>query len=178
MSRIGKSPIKLHPDTKIDLDNNYLSIEGPKGKLQYILPEDIEIEKHGSQLTIKAKNESKRAKALHGLSRTIINNMIIGVSKGFCKTLDIQGVGYRAQIDNKRLVLNIGYSHPVYIEATKDITIEVENNTRINIKGISKEAVGQAAAQIRSTRPPEPYKGKGVRYSNEIIRKKIGKAGK
>lgn len=179
MSRIGKNPIKLNSNIKIYIENQNITVQGPKGELKYTLPKEITIKEHNEQLIINTVNNSKKAKELHGLSRTIINNMVIGVSKGFCKILKIQGVGYRAQIDNqKNLILNVGYSHPINIPTPSNINIEVENNTQIKIKGINKEMIGQLAAQIRDIRPPEPYKGKGIRYENENVRKKVGKAGK
>jgi len=179
MSRIGKSPIKLNSEIIVKLNNQNITIKGPKGTLKYSLPYLIDLEQNKEFLIVKTKNDTKKAKELHGLSRTIINNMVIGVSKGFCKELEIQGVGYRAQISkNNNLILNVGYSHPVNIKTPEGIKIEVNNNTQLKIQGINKEIVGQLAAQIRSIRPPEPYKGKGIRYHNEIIRKKVGKAGK
>lgn len=179
MSRIGKSPIILSKNIDIKLKNNLLTIKGPKGELKYTISNSIGIEQKNKTLVIYKKDKSKIAKKLYGLSRTIINNMVIGVSEGFCKVLEIHGVGYRAQIDNqKKLILNVGYSHPISIQAPPKIAINVENNTTIKIQGINKETIGQLAAQIRSLRPPEPYKGKGIRYQNEIIRKKVGKAGK
>lgn len=179
MSRIGKHPITLNCEIKIQLKNNHITIKGPKGQLEHRIHHYIEVEQKGQELIIKATNNSKRAKELHGLSRTIINNMVTGVSKGFSKTLEVQGVGYRAQFNNEdHLIIHVGYSHPVKIRAPKDITIKVENNNRIIVQGINKMTVGQIAAQIRSIRPPEPYKGKGIRYHNEFIKKKVGKAGK
>jgi len=179
MSRIGKSPIPITSEITVKLNNQKITIQGPKGKLEHSLPNLIDIEQNKEFLIVKTKNNSKTAKELHGLSRTIINNMVIGVSKGFCKELKIQGVGYRAQIDkNNNLILNVGYSHPVNIKTPLGIKIEVSNNTNLKIQGIDKEIVGQITAQIRSIRPPEPYKGKGIRYHNEIVRKKVGKAGK
>lgn len=179
MSRIGKNPILYDPQIKIKLENNDINIEGPKGKLTHSIPQLIKIKQEKQKLIIYTESNSKTAKKLHGLSRTIINNMVIGVSKGFYKKLKIQGVGYRAQIDKDlHLVLNVGYSHPIKITAPKGINIQVDNNTEIKIQGINKETVGQVAAQIRSIKPPEPYKGKGIRYENEIIKNKAGKAGK
>lgn len=179
MSRIGKRPININKEIKVILNNKNLLIQGPKGHLEYLLPDLINIEQHTNFLIVKINNNSKKAKELHGLSRTLINNMVTGVSQGFCKNLEIQGVGYRAQVDNQNnLILNIGYSHPINIKIPENITIEVNNNTQLKIQGINKELVGQIAAQIRSIRKPEPYKGKGIRYSNEIVRKKVGKAGK
>lgn len=179
MSRIGKRPIALHPKINVEIDNKTVIVEGPKGKLQYKLPHQVTLEKKGYMLVFCIENNDKESRALHGLSRTIISNMITGVLEGFCKTLKIQGVGYRAQVDSSQnLILNIGYSHAIRMTAPSGVNIEVSNNTEINIRGISKESVGQFAAQIRSKRPPEPYKGKGIRYNNEIIKKKAGKAGK
>ncbi len=179
MSRIGKSPIAITSEIIVKLNNQNISIKGPKGKLEHSLHNLIDIEHNQEFLIVKTKNNSKTAKELHGLSRTIINNMVIGVSKGFHKELEIQGVGYRAQIDkNNNLILNVGYSHPIKMQTPKGIKIEVNNNTKLKIQGINKEVVGQLAAQIRSIRPPEPYKGKGIRYNNEVVRRKVGKAGK
>lgn len=180
MSRIGKLAITL--DSKINVtinNNNKVNIEGPKGKLEYQIPAQIQLERKDNKLLLYAKNNNKESRELHGLSRTMISNMVTGVSKGFCKILSIQGVGYRAHVDNNQvLTLNIGYSHPIHMTAPPGIKIEVQNNTEIRITGISKENVGQFAAQVRSKRPPEPYKGKGIKYHNEHIRKKVGKAGK
>lgn len=179
MSRIGKHPITLNPKIDVQLKHNHIIIKGPKGKLEHQIHDYIKVEQKGKELIIKTINNSKMAKELHGLSRTIINNMIIGVYKGFSKTLEIQGVGYRAQLNNKNdLIIHVGYSHPISIIAPKNINLEVKNNNRIIVQGIDKTTVGQIAAQIRSIRPPEPYKGKGIRYHNEIIKKKVGKAGK
>lgn len=179
MSRIGKSPISINPKIDIIIKDKHIKIKGPKGELEHILAPQVNIKKNTSDLTVYVINEDKTSKQLHGLHRTLINNMVIGVSQGFCKTLVIQGVGYRAQLDkNKNLILNVGYSHPVNINPPTGINIEVENNTIIKIYGIDKAVVGQIAAKIRSIRPPEPYKGKGIKYQNEIIRKKVGKAGK
>lgn len=179
MSRIGKRPITLNPKIDVQLRHNHIIIKGPKGKLEHQIHDYIKVEQKGEELIIKTINNSKMAKELHGLSRTIINNMITGVSKGFSKILEIQGVGYRAQLNNKNnLIIYVGYSHPINIIAPKNINLEVENNNKIIVQGTDKATVGQIAAQIRSIRPPEPYKGKGIRYSNEIIKKKVGKAGK
>lgn len=180
MSRIGKRPIVLDSQINVTIGgNSVVGIEGPKGKMEYRIPDQLTIEKNNNTLTLHTKKNSKESRELHGLSRTIVNNMAIGVSKGFCKILRIQGVGYRAQAESsKDLILSIGYSHPIYMTAPAGIKIEVQNSTEIRIQGISKESVGQFAAQIRSKRPPEPYKGKGIRYHNEYVRKKVGKAGK
>nr|YP_009019601.1 50S ribosomal protein L6 [Gracilaria salicornia]AHH24569.1 50S ribosomal protein L6 [Gracilaria salicornia]UAD87659.1 ribosomal protein L6 [Gracilaria salicornia] len=180
MSRIGKKIINLPQNTDIQIIDNNVYIIGPKGKLSYQLPKVITIKynKENQTLNLYKVHENKEAQKLYGLSRTLIHNMIIGVSKGFEKKLHIQGVGYRSQIQGRNLILNVGYSHPVVIEPPEDILISVENNTHITIKGIKKEKVGEIAAQIRRIRPPEPYKGKGIRYLNEKIHLKVGKAGK
>nr|YP_010726582.1 ribosomal protein L6 [Hypnea edeniana]WCH54782.1 ribosomal protein L6 [Hypnea edeniana]WDY85057.1 ribosomal protein L6 [Hypnea edeniana] len=178
MSRIGKKSIILPPGIQSQIKESKITITGPKGELSYHLSEMINIQYNNNKLQLSLIKTDKESKALYGLSRTIINNMVIGVSKGFEKKLEIRGVGYRCQMNENNLILNIGYSHPVIIKPPKDISIQVEDNVHIIISGINKEKVGQVAAKIRSTRPPEPYKQKGIRYSGEIIRKKVGKAGK
>lgn len=179
MSRIGKSPILLNSNISVEITNRNIGIKGPRGKLDYLLPNEIRVEYKEQQINVYPKTQTKTGKKLHGLARTIINNMVIGVSKGFYKILEIQGVGYRAQMNNqKNLTLNVGYSHPVNIIVPPEVKITVENNTQIKIEGVNKEIVGQIAAEIRSIRPPEPYKCKGIKYQNENIRKKVGKAGK
>lgn len=182
MSRIGKRSITLSEKINTEINNNFITIKGPKGELSQVIPDLINVtlseESNQRILIVTTKKTTKKAQQLHGLSRTLINNMVIGVSEGFSKNLEIQGVGYRAQIDGKKLILNVGYSHPVIIDPPTKIAIKVENNTNIIISGINKEMVGQVAAKIRAIRPPEPYKGKGIRYKNEIVKKKIGKAGK
>jgi large subunit ribosomal protein L6 len=179
MSRIGKSPIKLKNNIEIIIKNQQINIKGPKGQLNHIIPQNITVQHKDQTLLIETLKDNKITKKLHGLSRTIINNMVIGVSEGFDKILEIHGVGYRAQIEKEKyLTLNVGYSHPVQIVAPEGIKIKVENNTTITVQGINKSIVGQISSQIRAIRPPEPYKGKGIRYKNEIIKKKVGKAGK
>nr|YP_010902728.1 ribosomal protein L6 [Hypnea nidulans]WCH54583.1 ribosomal protein L6 [Hypnea nidulans] len=178
MSRIGKKSIILPPGIQSEITESTVTIVGPKGKLSYNLSKMINIENNNNKLQLSPIKINKESKALHGLSRTLINNMVIGVSKGFKKKLEIRGVGYRCQMNKNDLILNIGYSHPVIIQPPKGISIKVEDNINIIVEGIDKEKVGQVAAKIRSTRPPEPYKEKGIRYSGEIIRKKVGKAGK
>lgn len=179
MSRIGKIPIILKSKISVNLDNKNIIINGPKGQLEYSIPSKIKVTKEDQTLHVQTTDNSKKARELHGLSRTIINNMVIGVSIGFNKILEIQGVGYRGQVDTqKNLILNVGYSHPVCIKPPTSINIKVENNNKIIIEGINKAEVGQIASQIRSVRPPEPYKGKGIRYKDENIKKKVGKAGK
>nr|YP_009397287.1 ribosomal protein L6 [Thuretia quercifolia]ARW66473.1 ribosomal protein L6 [Thuretia quercifolia] len=178
MSRIGKKEIIIPENIRTYIDNSIILIDGPKGKLSYIISNLIKIEKINNKLKLTKIENTKKAQAIYGLSRSIINNMIIGVSQGFEKKLLIQGVGYRCQMEGKILILNVGYSHTVRIEPPEHINIEVENNTNISVIGIDKEKVGQIAAKIRSIRPPEPYKGKGIKYLEEKIKRKIGKAGK
>nr|UAD87253.1 ribosomal protein L6 [Gracilaria pacifica] len=180
MSRIGKKTINLPQNTNIEIVESTVNIKGPKGHLSYQLPKVIQIKYdiENQTLNLYKTKENKEAQKLYGLSRTIINNMILGVSEGFEKKLQIQGIGYRSQLQGKNLILNVGYSHQVTVEPPKNIVIEVENNTNITIKGIQKDKVGEIAAQIRRIRPPEPYKGKGIRYLNEKINLKVGKAGK
>lgn len=178
MSRIGKKTIILPKKVQADIKGSLISIEGPKGQLSYQLSKWIKIKQESNKIELCIDNINKESKSLYGLSRTIINNMVIGVSKGFVKRLEIHGVGYRAQIEDENLILNVGYSHPVKITSQKGISIEIENNTQIIISGINKEIVGQIAARIREVRPPEPYKGKGIRYFGEKVKRKVGKAGK
>nr|YP_010850481.1 ribosomal protein L6 [Lophurella caespitosa]WGH13191.1 ribosomal protein L6 [Lophurella caespitosa] len=178
MSRIGKKEIIIPDNIQVTLNNCQILVKGVKGELSYNISELIEIEATRSKIKLTKKNYTQKAQAIHGLSRSIINNMIIGVSKGFEKKLIIQGVGYRSQMEGKNLILNMGYSHPVKIKPPQDINIKIENNTSIFISGINKETVGQIAATIRSVRPPEPYKSKGIRYENEVVKRKVGKAGK
>nr|YP_009397899.1 ribosomal protein L6 [Sonderella linearis]ARW67085.1 ribosomal protein L6 [Sonderella linearis] len=178
MSRIGKKEIIITENIKIKIDESKIFVSGKKGQLSYTLSNLIKITKTNNIIKLNRKNNTKKAREMHGMSRSIIQNMIIGVSKGFEKKLIIHGIGYRSHIKGKILILNVGYSHPINIEPPEHITIKVENNTNILISGISKEVVGQIAAKIRSIRPPEPYKGKGIRYNNEKVRRKVGKAGK
>nr|YP_009332661.1 50S ribosomal protein L6 [Membranoptera weeksiae]AHZ94675.1 50S ribosomal protein L6 [Membranoptera weeksiae] len=178
MSRIGKKLITIPNNVKANINNSIILINGPKGELSYNISKLIKVEKIEDKLKLTKNDNDKKAQAIHGLSRSIINNMVIGVSKGFEKKLVINGVGYRSQMEGKNLILHVGYSHPVNIKPPEEIQIKVENSTNISITGIDKEIVGQIAAKIRSIRPPEPYKGKGIKYINENIKRKIGKAGK
>lgn len=178
MSRIGKKIITLPSTIDATIKDSIVSVKGPKGKLSHTLPSLITIEHKTNKLQLLRVNDSKESQILYGLSRTIINNMVIGVSQGFSKKLEIKGVGYRSQMDGNNLILNVGYSHPIIIQSPKGIEIKVENNINITISGINKEIVGQTAAKIRQIRPPEPYKGKGIRYLGETIKRKVGKAGK
>jgi large subunit ribosomal protein L6 len=178
MSRIGKRPISLPKTVSVSLDGQHVSVKGPKGQLALTLSEHVTIEQDGDTLLVKRVDESRVARARHGLSRTLVANMIEGVSNGFQKKLEIQGVGYRAQVKGKTLVLNVGYSQPVEVEPPDGIDLAVEANTNVIVSGIDKEIVGNIAAKIRDVRPPEPYKGKGIRYAGEYILRKAGKSGK
>lgn len=178
MSRIGKKEIIVPKNIKTNIKNSKISISGKKGELTYSISDLIKVEQINNKIKLIKQDNTKKAQAIYGLSRSIINNMVIGVSQGFTKQLIIQGVGYRAQMEGENLILNVGYSHPVKIQAQNNIKIRVENSTNIIISGINKEIVGQIAAKIRSVRPPEPYKGKGIKYIDETIKRKIGKAGK
>lgn len=178
MSRIGKRPIPIPQKVTIAIDGQHVAVKGPKGELSRVLPSEVEVIQEEGSLLVNRRNESRVARQRHGLSRTLVANMVEGVSQGFQKRLEIQGVGYRAQVQGKNLVLNVGYSHQVHIEPPEGIQLAVENNTNVIVTGIDKEAVGNIAAQIRAVRPPEPYKGKGIRYAGEMVRRKAGKAGK
>lgn len=178
MSRIGKAPIQVPDKVEVNIDGKTVTVKGPLGTLTRTFRPEVGFEKDGSTLIVTRRDESREARSLHGLSRTLLNNMVQGVSQGFSRRLDIIGVGYRAQVQGNKLVLALGYSHPVEIEAPAGISFNVEANTKLEVKGPDKELVGQIAALIRSKRPPEPYKGKGVKYTEERIRRKAGKAGK
>ena len=178
MSRIGKMPIAVPAGVTVDIaENNKVTVKGPKGELSRALAPEMEIKMDGDVITVTRPNDLKRNRALHGLTRTLLNNMIIGVTEGYKKTLEVNGVGYRASKQGKKLVLNLGYSHPVEMEDPEGLETTVEDN-KIVVSGIDKEKVGQYAAEIRSTRAPEPYKGKGIKYVDETIRRKVGKTGK
>ncbi len=178
MSRIGKMPVVIPAGVSVELkDGNTLSVKGPKGTLERTLPQEMTIEVKEGEIIVSRPNDLKRIKALHGLTRSLIQNMVTGVHTGYQKVLEINGVGYRAQKQGKKLVLSLGYSHPVEMDDPEGIESAVEGN-KITISGINKEKVGQYAANIRMKRPPEPYKGKGIKYVDEIIRRKVGKTGK
>ncbi len=178
MSRIGKMPITIPAGVTVDVkEGNQVTVKGPKGTLTRTFSPELGIEQNDGVITITRPNDLKRNKALHGLTRSLLNNMVVGVSTGFEKTLEINGVGYRANKQGKTLVLNLGYSHPVEMVDPEGVESAVDGN-KVIVRGISKEAVGQYAANIRGKRPPEPYKGKGIKYSDEVIRRKVGKAGK
>jgi large subunit ribosomal protein L6 len=178
MSRIGRLPITVPTTVDVTIDGRQLTVKGPKGTLSRQLHPDMTVSKEDGTIVVTRPTEQKTHKQLHGLTRTLVNNMVVGVTDGYRKGLEITGVGYRATLNGKKLTLNLGYSHPVEIDPPEGISFEVENPTRLAVIGIDKELVGQIAAQVRSTRKPEPYKGKGVRYAGEVIRRKAGKAGK
>ena len=179
MSRIGRMPIAVPAGVTVDIaENNKVTVKGPKGTLERVLPAEMEIKLAGSEVTVTRPNDLKKMKSLHGLTRTLINNMVIGVSEGYEKKLEINGVGYRAQKQGKKLVLSLGYSHPVEMEDPEGLETVVDGTNIIVVKGIDKEKVGQYAAEIRAKRSPEPYKGKGIKYADEVIRRKVGKTGK
>ena len=178
MSRIGKMPIAIPAGVTVDIaENNKVTVKGPKGTLERVLPAEMEIKLEDGQVEVTRPNDLKKMKSLHGLTRTLINNMIIGVTNGYEKTLEVNGVGYRAAKSGKKLTLNLGYSHPVEMEDPEGLEAVVDGN-KIIVKGIDKEKVGQYAAEIRDKRRPEPYKGKGIKYADEHIRRKVGKTGK
>jgi large subunit ribosomal protein L6 len=179
MSRIGKAPIPVPSGVDVAVDGRRISVKGPKGTLEREIPGDITVEHDGDTLTVARPDDENRTRAMHGLTRSLVNNMVIGVTEGFTKTLEIHGVGYRAEAKGPNaLRLNLGFSHPVDVSAPQGITFEVPQQTQIIVSGIDKEVVGQVAADIRSIRKPEPYKGKGVRYAGERVLRKAGKAGK
>jgi len=179
MSRIGKLPVAVPSGVNVTLNEGEVHVKGPKGELsQHILAQVVEVKLEDGKVLIERKGDAKPHRSAHGLTRTLIANMVEGVSKGFRKSLEIQGVGYRAAKAGEKLNLTLGYSHPVVFEAPSGITLSVEGTNKIHVDGIDKQQVGQIAAKIRGLRPPEPYKGKGIRYEGETIRKKLGKAGK
>ncbi|MCI9022216.1 MAG: 50S ribosomal protein L6 [Eubacterium sp.] len=178
MSRIGKMPIAIPAGVTVEIaENNNITVKGPKGELNRVLPSEMEIKQEDGHVLVTRPNDLKKMKSLHGLTRTLVNNMVIGVTEGYTKVLEVNGVGYRAAKSGNKLTLNLGYSHPVIMEDPDGIESAVEGN-KITIKGIDKEKVGQYAAEIRDKRRPEPYKGKGIKYADEVIRRKVGKTGK
>ena len=178
MSRIGKRPITIPAKVQVTIDGSHIAVKGLKGELSRSLPAAVNVQQDGETLLVNRQDESRTSRQLHGLSRTLVANMVEGVSQGFQRRLEIQGVGYRAQVQGRNLTLNVGYSHPVQIEPPEGVELVVENNTNVIVSGFNKELVGNTAAKIRSVRPPEPYKGKGIRYAGEVVRRKAGKAGK
>ncbi len=179
MSRIGRTPIAIPAGITVEVaENNKVTVKGPKGTLERVLPAEMEIKVEDGHVTVSRPNDLKKMKSLHGLTRTLINNMVIGVSQGYQKVLEVNGVGYRAQKQGKTLVLSLGYSHPVEMVDPEGLEAVCEGQNKIIVKGIDKEKVGQYAAEIRAKRGPEPYKGKGIKYADEVIRRKVGKAGK
>lgn len=178
MSRIGLKPIEIPEGVEVKLDGNKVSVKGPKGELSKEIHQDIVVKMEGNVITLERSSDLKEHRSLHGTSRTMIANMVEGVTKGFEKSLEINGVGYRAQKQGNKLVVNAGYSHPVEIDPIEGIEIDVPKNTELTVKGIDKELVGAVAANIRAIRPPEPYKGKGIRYVGEYVRRKEGKTAK
>ena len=179
MSRIGRLPIAVPAGVTVDIaENNKVTVKGPKGTLERVLPSEMIISKDGDVVTVSRPNDLKRMRSLHGLTRTLINNMVVGVTDGYQKVLEINGVGYRAAKQGNKLVLSLGYSHPVEMVDPEGVEVVVEDQNKIIVKGIDKEKVGQYAAEIREKRAPEPYKGKGIKYADEVIRRKVGKTGK
>ena len=178
MSRIGRMPIAVPSGVDVSIDGRNVTVKGPKGSLSRELHPEIAVARDGDSIVVTRPSEAKTHKQLHGLTRTLVNHMVVGVTDGYRKPLEITGVGYRAALVGRKLQLNLGYSHPIEIDPPAGITFEVENPTKLAVLGIDKELVGEIAARVRSTRKPEPYKGKGVRYAGEQIRRKAGKAGK
>ncbi|MDX2229277.1 MAG: 50S ribosomal protein L6 [Leptolyngbyaceae cyanobacterium bins.349] len=178
MSRIGKRPISIPNKVTVTVDGQAVTVKGPKGELSRVLPAEVEVVQEGETVLVNRRDDSRVARQRHGLSRTLVANMVEGVSQGFQRRLEITGVGYRAQVQGTNLTLNMGYSHPVQIEPPPGIQFAVENNTNVIVTGIDKEIVGNTAARIRAVRAPEPYKGKGIRYAGEVIKRKAGKSGK
>jgi large subunit ribosomal protein L6 len=177
MSRIGKIPVKLPKGVKVSFANDTMTVEGPKGKLTQKYHPVITFENKGEEIIVSRSSEEKQVKAFHGLYRNLLNNMVKGVSEGFSKTLVITGVGYRAEVQGKMLVMNLGFSNDIFVGIPAGISIAAEGGTKVVVSGIDKQRVGELAAQIRKLRPPEPYKGKGIRYEDEHIRRKVGKSG-
>ena len=178
MSRIGRMPIAIPAGVTVEVaENNKVTVKGPKGTLERVLPSEMEIKVEGAEIVVSRPNDLKKMKSLHGLTRTLINNMVVGVTAGYEKKLEVNGVGYKVSKAGKKLTLSLGFSHPVEMEDPEGIETTVDNNI-IVVKGIDKEKVGQVAAEIRDKRRPEPYKGKGIKYADEVIRRKVGKTGK
>ena len=179
MSRIGRLPVAIPAGVTVEIaENNKITVKGPKGTLERELPIEMEVKVEGDTVVVTRPNDLKKMKSLHGLTRTLVNNMVVGVTEGYQKVLEVNGVGYRAAKSGNKLTLNLGYSHPVEMTDPEGVETVVEGQNKIVVKGINKEKVGQFAAEIRDKRRPEPYKGKGIKYSDEVIRRKVGKTGK
>lgn len=178
MSRIGRKPINIPAGVTVTIDNGVITVKGPKGELSLAYNQNMTVEQKGDVIEVTRPDDKKENRSLHGLTRTLINNMVVGVTEGYKKELHVNGVGYRVQKQGNKCVMNLGYSHQVIVEDTEDIKIEVPDPNKIIIVGIDKQKVGQFAAEVREKRPPEPYKGKGIKYADEVIRRKEGKAGK
>ena len=179
MSRIGRMPIAIPAGVTVEVaENNKVTVKGPKGTLERVLPEEMTIKLEDGHVVVTRPNDLKKMKSLHGLTRTLINNMVVGVTEGYQKVLEVNGVGYRASKSGNKLTLNLGYSHPVEMIDPEGVETVLEGQNKITVKGIDKEKVGQYAAEIRDKRRPEPYKGKGIKYADEVIRRKVGKTGK
>ncbi|WP_031470360.1 50S ribosomal protein L6 [Sciscionella sediminilitoris] len=178
MSRIGKLPITIPSGVEVKIDGQEVSVKGPKGSLAHTVANPITVEQSDGTLTVSRPDDERDSRALHGLSRTLVNNLVIGVTEGYTKRMEIHGVGYRVQLKGQDLEFSLGYSHPVVVKAPEGITFNVENPTRFSVSGIDKQAVGQIASNIRRLRKPDPYKGKGVRFEGERVRRKVGKTGK
>jgi large subunit ribosomal protein L6 len=178
MSRIGKRPITIPAKVQVTINGTKVAVKGPKGELSRDLPVNVIVSQEGEILHVTRRDETRTSRQLHGLSRTLVANMVEGVSQGFQRRLEIQGVGYRAQVQGRNLVLNMGYSHQVQIVPPEGVQFAVEGTTNVIVSGYDKEIVGNTAAKIRAVRPPEPYKGKGIRYAGEVVRRKAGKTGK
>ena len=179
MSRVGRLPIEVPAGVDIKIDGSYLKVKGPKGEMEFTFSPDMTIKNEEGTIVVERPTDQPMHRALHGTTRSIINNMVVGVSKGFERVLEIEGVGYRAELNGKNLVVNVGFSHPVVVEPPEGISFDADMKVRqIKISGYDKQLVGQIAAEIRGLRPPEPYKGKGIRYQGEYVRRKPGKAGK
>ncbi|RME10464.1 MAG: 50S ribosomal protein L6 [Ardenticatenia bacterium] len=179
MSRIGRMPVPVPAGVTVDIQGNTITVKGPKGQLSYTFHPDMQVSLEDGQIVVRRPSDERQHRALHGLTRALINNMVVGVSQGYKKDLILEGTGYRADVKGTTLVLNVGYSHPVEIEAPEGITFEVDRSGKnLSVSGIDKQLVGEIAARIRRVRPPEPYKGKGIRYADEVIRRKAGKSGR
>lgn len=175
MSRIGKTPITIPPKVKVEVKDQKVMVEGPKGKLDWELPRQTSVKVEEGKVIVTRDSDSSKSRAMHGLSRSLVNNMVQGVSEGFVKKLEIHGVGFRATMDGQTITMHLGYSHPCVYEIPDQVTVKVEDNTKVTIEGPDKQKVGLVASELRSFYPPEPYKGKGVRYSDEHVRRKEGK---